>query len=325
MNTSKHIACSLVLLGMAVASSAALAQAYPVKPIKMIMPIPAGSLTDVVGRAVAISVGSALGQPVIGENRVGANGTIGMTECARAAADGYTVCMTDGNIMTINPYAYATLPYDPKSFVPIAHLAELEVAFAVQTTLPINNLKEWLDYARARPGQATWGTTGAGSTPHLYLSWMSAKTGVTFNHIPYKGPAQLQLALIAGEIDATNMGPANIAKLNAAGKVRVVAVSHGKTRSKWLGDTPSFKDQGFDIDFRNWLAIVFPGGTPVALARRWNVEINKLIADTAWVDKVMIASALSPTGGPPEELERILVEKHKLGAEITKIANLKFE
>ena len=325
MKSSAPIVCSLILLCAAAAASTAIAQAYPVKPIKMIMPIPAGSLTDVVGRAVAASVGPALGQTVIGENRVGANGTIGMTECARSAPDGYTVCMTDGNIMTINPYAYATLPYDPKSFVPIAHLAELEVAFAVQSTLPVNNLKEWLDYARARPGQATWGTTGAGSTPHLYLSWMSAKTGVNFNHIPYKGPAQLQLALIAGEIDATNMGPANIVKLNAAGKVRIIAVSHGKTRSKWLGDTPSFRDQGFDIDFRNWLAIVFPGGTPTALARRWNAEINKLLADPAWVDKVMIASALSPTGGPPEELERILAEKHKLGAEITKIANLRFE
>ena len=325
MKPNAKVASLLVLLCAAAAAPTVLAQAYPAKPIKMIMPIPAGSLTDVVGRAIAASVSPALGQTVVGENRVGANGTIGMTECARAPADGYTICMTDGNIMTINPYAYATLPYDPKSFVPVAHLAELEVAFAVQAALPINNLKEFLDYARARPGLVTWGTTGAGSTPHLYLSWMSAKTGVTFNHIPYKGPAQLQLALIAGEIDATNMGPANIVKMNAAQKVRIVAVSHGKTRSKWLGDTPSFRDQGFDIDFRNWLAIVFPGGTPTALARRWNVEINKHLADPAWVDKVMTASALSPTGGPPEELERILAEKHKLGAEITKIANLKFQ
>ncbi len=312
-----------MLLGVAV--SPVLGQAYPSKPIRMIMPIPAGSLTDVVGRALANSVGPALGQTVIAENRAGANGTIGMTECARSPADGYTICMTDGNIMTINPYAYAKLPYDPRGFVPVAHLAELEVAFAVKVSLPVNNLKEFLDYARARPGQVTWGTTGAGSTPHLYLSWLSARTGVIFNHIPYKGPAQLQLALMAGEIDSTNMGPANIFKMQAADKVRTIAVSAGKTRSKWLGDTPTFKDQGFDIDFRNWLAIVFPGGTPAALARRWNVEINKVLADKDWVEKVMLASALSPTGGPPEELERILAEKHKLGAEITKIAKLSFE
>jgi tripartite-type tricarboxylate transporter receptor subunit TctC len=105
----------------------------------------------------------------------------------------------------------------------------------------------------------------------------------------------------------------------------VIAVSHGKKRSKWLGDTPSYKDQGYDIDFRNWLAIVFPPGTPRALALRWNTEINKVLADQAWVDKVMTASALAPTGGTPEDLERILEEKHRLGAEIARIANLKYQ
>jgi tripartite-type tricarboxylate transporter receptor subunit TctC len=310
---------------LAAAATVAPAQQYPSKPIKMLMPIPAGSLTDVVGRALATSLSPVFGQPIPAENRAGANGTIGMTECARSAPDGYTVCMTDGNIMTINPYAYASLPYDPKAFVPIAHLAELEVAFSVKTSLPVSNMKEFVEYARQRPGQVTWGTTGAGSTPHLYLAWIQAKTGVQFNHIPYKGPAQLQLALMAGEIDGTNMGPANIAKLNAAGKVKMIAVSHGKQRSKWLGNVPSYKDQGFDIDFRNWLAIVFPPKVPRELAQRWNTEINRLMADAAWTDKVMVASALIPTGGPISELERVLEEKHKLGAEITKIANLKFQ
>ncbi|MFM9968396.1 MAG: Bug family tripartite tricarboxylate transporter substrate binding protein [Burkholderiales bacterium] len=246
-------------------SNAARAQAYPNKPMKMIMPIPAGSLTDVVGRAIATSLAPVFGHAVVAENRVGANGTIGMTECARSAPDGYTACMTDGNIMTINPYAYDSLPYDPKSFVPIAHLAELEVAFAVQAALPVTNLKEWLDYARARPGQATWGTTGAGSTPHLYLSWMTAKTGVTFNHIPYKGPAQLQLALIGGEINGTNMGPANIVNMNAAGKVRIIAVSHGKTRSKYIGDVPSLGIRASTSIF----AIGWPLSSPAARHRLW--------------------------------------------------------
>jgi tripartite-type tricarboxylate transporter receptor subunit TctC len=315
------VAC--VALGLV--ASAASAQQYPSKPIKMLMPIPAGSLTDVVGRAIATSLAPVMGQPIVAENRAGANGTIGMTECARSAPDGYTICMTDGNIMTINPYAYEKLPYDPKAFVPVAHLAELEVAFAVKTTLPVSNMKEFVEYAKARPGQVTWGTTGAGSTPHLYLSWIESKTGAQFNHIPYKGPAQLQVALIAGEIDGTNMGPANIVKMNAAGKVKIIAVSHGKTRSKWLGDTPSYRDQGFDIDFRNWLAIVFPPKTPRALALRWNQEINRLYTDTGWVEKIMVGNALIPTAGTPEDLERVLEEKHRLGAEITKIAKLKFE
>jgi tripartite-type tricarboxylate transporter receptor subunit TctC len=298
------------------------AQQYPSKPVRMIMPIPAGSLVDVVGRALSISLAPVMGQPIVAENRVGANGTIGMAECARAAPDGHTTCMTDGNIMTINHFAYKDLPYDPASFVPVAHLADLEVAFVVQSRVPARNLKEWIEHARANPGKVTWGSFGMGSTPHVYLEWFQAKTGVQFNHIPYKGPTELQNAMVAGEVDASNMGIAFLRTQVPTGKVRVIASAAGRERSEFIRNVPTFREQGFDIDFRNWLAIVFPGGTPQALARRWNSEINRLYEDKAWVAKYFTASALSATGGTPEELAAVLKEKHRLGAELAKIANL---
>ena len=300
-----------------------MAQSYPVKPIRMLMPIPAGSLTDVVGRALATSLGPVFGVPIPAENRAGANGTIGMAQCAKAAPDGYTICMTDGNIMTVNYHAYGNLSYDPKAFVPVAHLADLEVSFVVQSTLPIHNLKELIAYCKQRPGIFKWGSFGSGSTPHMYLEWFQAKTGISVNHIPYKGPAQLQLAMVAGEIDATNMGPANIERYQAQGKVRMIAVAAGKKRSRFLGNTPSFQQQGFDIDFRNWLAIVFPPKTPTELAQRWNTEINKLLNDPAWVSKIMEPAALAPTGGSIEDFKRILAEKTILGEQLAKIANLR--
>jgi tripartite-type tricarboxylate transporter receptor subunit TctC len=302
-----------------------LAQPYPNKPIKMIVPIGAGSLTDIVGRAVAQGVSQAWGQPIVADNRAGANGTIGMEECMRSPSDGYTICMTDGNIMTLNPYAYTKLGYDPNAFTPVAHLAELEVQTVIKATLPVKSLKEFIEYAKARPGQVNWGSAGAGSTMHLIMEWMQSRTGAKFNHIPYKGPAQLQAAMAAGEIDITNLAPAAVAGYVKEGRIRPIAVITGKRRSQFAGDTPTYADQGFDLDFRNWLAIVLPPKTPMELARRWNTEINKLLSDNAFATKFLYGNALTPTGGTPEDLVTIMKAKSQLGAEMAKIANLKYD
>ena len=312
------------VLALICASSTAHAQAYPSKPIRMIVPIAAGSLTDVVGRAVAQSVSQAWGQPVVAENRAGANGTLGQDECARSAPDGYTICMTDGNVMTLNPYAYSKLPYDPLAFVPVIHLAEIEVAMVVKGSLPVKSVRELLDYAKARPGQVAWGSAGAGSTMHLYMEWFQAKTGIKFNHIPYKGPAQLVQAIAAGEVDVTYIAPSSVAPHIKTGKVKPLAVVIGKRRSPFAGDTPTLAEQGFDLDFRNWLAMVFPPRTPMELARRWNSEVNRVLGDNAFV-KVMGSTAMIATGGSPEDLAAILQEKRKLGAQLAKIANLRYD
>lgn len=325
MQSALRLTAAFALACSAVASTSVFAQAYPSKPIRMIVPIAAGSLTDVVGRAIAQSVGQAWGQAVVAENRAGANGTIGQDECYRAAPDGYTICMTDGNVMTLNPYAYSKLPYDPLAFVPVIHLAEIEVAMVVKAGVPAKSVRELLDYAKARPGQVTYGSAGAGSTMHLYMEWFQAKTGVKFNHIPYKGPAQLTQAIGAGEVEVTNIAPSSVSAFVKAGKVRPIAIVIGKRRSPFAGDTPTLAEQGFDLDFRNWLALVFPPKTPAELARRWNTEVNRLLVDNAFVGKVMGSTAMIPTGGTPEDLAAILQAKRKLGAELAKIANLRYD
>ena len=325
MDRATRIAASLTLgIGIALAAPAQ-AQSYPSKPIKMIVPIGAGSLTDIVGRAVAQGVSQAWGQPVVVDNRAGANGTIGMAECARSPTDGYTICMTDGNIMTLNPFTYSRLDYDPLAFTPVAHLAELEVQTVAKASLPIRNLKELIDYAKAQPGQVSWGSAGAGTTQHLVMEWMQAKTGAKFNHIPYKTPAQLQAALVAGEIDVTNFAPAAVGPYTKEGKIKPIGVIVGKRRSPFAGDTPTYAEQGFDLDFRNWLAIVLPPGTSTEIARRWNTEINKLLADQGFANKFFFANALTPTGGTAEDYLAVMQVKRKLGAEMAKIANLKYD
>jgi len=313
-----------VLAGLA-AAPALQAQAYPAKPMRILVPLPAGSLTDRIGRLLAQPVSQALGQPIIVDNRGGANGTLGMDLCSRSGSDGYTLCMPDGNIMTLNPYAYSRLPYDPLEFVPVIHLLELEQGIVIQASLPVKTMNELIEYARARPGQVTWGSAGAGSTMHLYMEWLHSKTGVRFNHIPYKGPAELNKAMVAGEVQASNLTTGTTAPFVRAGKLRLVAVVTGQQRTPFAGDTPSFASQGFDLDFRNWLALFAPKGVSPDIVRRWNAEMNKALTDKDFISKVTSVESITFTGGTPEDLAVIFERKRKLGGELAKLINLKYD
>jgi tripartite-type tricarboxylate transporter receptor subunit TctC len=304
---------------------AAHAQSYPVKPVRLLVPLPAGSLTDRIGRILAQPVSQAFGQPIVVDNRGGANGNLGMDVCARAGSDGYTICMPDGNIMTLNPYAYTKLTYEPLDFVPVVHICELEQGIVVQASMPVRTVKELVDYARAKPGVVTWGSAGNGSTMHLYLEWLQAKTGVRFNHIPYKGPAELNKAMVAGEVEASNLTTGTTSPFVKAGKLRLIAVVTGAQRSQFAGDTPSFASQGFELDFRNWLLMVAPKGVANDVVRRWNAEVNKALKDSALIGKVTAVESITFTGGTPEELAKILEQKRRVGAELAKLANLKYE
>jgi tripartite-type tricarboxylate transporter receptor subunit TctC len=326
MNPASRIAAALACaFTAALGATAALAQSYPAKPIRMIAPIPPGSIVDVTGRAIGQSLAPVLGQPIVVENRVGANGTLGMEACARSPGDGYTICIPDGNIMTLNPFAYTRLPYDPLEFVNIIHIGDLEQSIVVQASMPVKNMKDLIDLARANPGKVTWGSGGAGSTMHLYMEWLHTKTGVRFNHIPYKGPQDLVRAMAAGEVQATNLSTSSVAPLVKEGRLRMIAVVTGKQRSQYAGDTPTFAEQGFELDFRNWLLLNAPKGTPAEVARRWNTEVNKLLADPGFQQKVMASQAMTPGGGSPADLDALLKRKLKVGEELAKMANLKYD
>lgn len=323
----KRFTAGAVALSIGLCAPAVLqAQSYPNKAIRMMAPIAPGSIVDVTSRALAQFLSPVLGQPIVVENRVGANGTLGMDACSKSPGDGYTICAPDGNIMTLNPFAYSRLPYDPLEFVNIIHIGDLEQSIVVQSSMPVKGMKDLIDQARANPGKITWGSAGAGSTMHLYMEWLHSKAGmVLFNHIPYKGPQDLARAMAAGEVQVTNLSTSSIAAFVREGKLRMIAVVTGKQRSQYAGNTPSFAEQGFELDFRNWLLLNAPKGTPAEVARRWNLEVNKLLADKGFVDKVMAAQAMTPGGGSSEDLDRLLRAKLKVGAELAKMANLKYD
>ena len=312
------LVCSLFL-------GAAQAQPYPSKPVRMIITCPPGCAPDILGRAINQPVSQVFGQPVVVDNRAGANGNVGVEACAKAAPDGYTLCMPANVIMSLNPFAYAHLTFDPQEMVPIIHLGNLDQAIAVNASVPARNVRELVELARAKPDAVTWASLGTGSTAHLYLEWLSAKTGAKFLHVPYKGSPQAMQALAAGEVMVTTLTPRIFAPLVASNRARVLAVVSGDKRSPLMPEVPSFAEQGYELDFRNWFALYFPKDTPAEPVRRWNTEVNKLIADRAFAEKYFHSASITPTGGTPADLAAIAKASRQAGAELVRISKLKFE
>jgi tripartite-type tricarboxylate transporter receptor subunit TctC len=301
------------------------AQGYPTKPIRMIITCPPGCLPDILGRAMNQSLSQTFGKPIVVDNRSGANGNIAMENCAKSPPDGYTLCMPANVIMSLNPFAYDKIPFEPLELVPIVHLCNLDQAIAVHVSVPARNVRELVELSRAQPGKVTFASLGIGSTAHLYLEWLNIKSGAQFVHVPYKGSPQAMQALVAGEVMATALTPGIFSPLVASNKVRVIGVVSGEKRSPVMPDVPTLAEQGYALDFRNWFALYFPKDTPTEPVQRWNTEVNKLLADRAFTDKYFVPNSVTPTGGTPAELAAIARVSRQQGEELVKLAKLRLE
>jgi tripartite-type tricarboxylate transporter receptor subunit TctC len=318
---------SLALLACGAFSLAqpSLAQTYPTKPVRMVVPFPPGGVNDNIARALSQSLNPVLGQPIVVENRAGANGNIGMEACYRGAPDGYTACLPGGVSFTLNPFAYDKVPYDPNGFTPVVLVGNFEQAVAVHPGLPAKTMRELIDLAKAKPGYLNWASLGTGSTSHLYLEWFRATTGASMVHVPYTGsPAAVQ-AVLSGQAQAMAITPGIVSQHVAAGKMRVLAMVSRGARAASMPDVPTLGEQGYDLDFRNWVAYWLPPNTPEPIVRRFNGEANKVIADKAFTDKAFAPLSVLPAGGTLEQLAAFMRESAKVGAQLAKMANLKFE
>jgi tripartite-type tricarboxylate transporter receptor subunit TctC len=291
----------------------------------MIVPFPPGGVNDNAARALSGVLGPAWGQAIVVENRAGANGNIGMEACARAPADGYTICFPTGVIMSLNPFAYSKMPFDPLELVPVVHVGVLDQAITVNAGLPVNDIRELVELGRAKPNSISWASLGMGSTAHLYMEWLQARTGARFVHVPYKGSPQLLQAVLGGEVNVSTNTPGVVSPGVKAGKLKVLAVVSGQKRSPLMPDVRTFAEQGYDLDFRNWLGLFFQRGVPGEIVRRWNAEANKLLGDARFVEKYFYPMAVTATGGTPEELAAFLKLNRATAAELAKIANLKLD
>lgn len=272
----KSLKLCVAILGLVV-SVGAVAQDYPSKPLRLIVPFPPGGVTDIVARAVAAKLAIELGQSVVVENRAGASGVIGAEAGARSPADGYTLVMGNISTLAINPVTFAKLPYDPiASFDPISMVAIQPLIVAVHPSLPVKSLSELVQYAKSQPGKLNYGT--AGSSIHLAVEFFSTAAGIKMNHIPYKSSAPALTDLIGGQVQVLFDPFSSIYLFVASGKVKALAVTTDK-RSATAPTLPTVAESGYaNFDVSSWQGIVVPAGTPEAVIQRLNRDLVKVLS-----------------------------------------------
>lgn len=302
------------------------AQAWPSKPIRIIASVPPGSLQDAIARSVGQHLSQTYGQPVVVENRPGANTIIAAQAAAQSPADGYTFLIDTDSTHSINPLAYSKLPYNPdKDFAPVSLIAQAVEVMFVPTEVPAKTVLEFVDMAKATPGKVNYGSFGIGSNAHLAALKMEQVTGVQMVHVPYKGGADAVPALQTNQVQmlvtAIGVGMPSL----KAGKVKVLAVP-GQQRHRLLPDVPTFAEAGYpQFDFRAWWGLVAPAGTPQEIVNRVSGDTAKYVKSAAFAEKFSTTYALDAVGSTPAEFATFLKADRERYAQIIRAANVRLD
>jgi tripartite-type tricarboxylate transporter receptor subunit TctC len=316
---------ALIVLALLVAPSVAPAQApYPSQTIKFIVPYAPGGLPDTVARIVGQRLSDRLGQPVVVENRAGANGGVAAAALAGAAADGYTFLVTDGSMLSINPLLFKQVTYDAKKdFVAVAMLARAPLFLATHVDLPVTNLKEFVDYVRTRPGQIDYGSSGVGSTHHLTMEAMKSALKLQMTHVPYRGSGQSVPALLGGHVKVLFSAYPSLSG-GVQGKLVRLLATNGATRSPQAPDVPPIADLIPGFDFSVMVGILARDGTPAAIVEKVASEAIAVVA-LPEVRKLYEGNGIEPTtAGPQRFREEIIAEMDRV-AKVVATAGIKIE
>jgi tripartite-type tricarboxylate transporter receptor subunit TctC len=296
--------CAVSLLAVSGVQQA-LAQVYPSKPIRLVLPFPPGGGTDILGRVIAQKLGESIGQNVIAENRPGAGGNVGAEFTARQAPDGYTIVLCSPSI-SISPSLYKKLNYDPlKDLAPISLVASIPNLLVVHPSVPAKTLKDFVALARKNPGKLNFGSGGAGTTNDLGARYFIAENKLDIAMIPHKGANQAQTALLSGEVDVLVIGTAAAAPFVKAGKLRALAALSDK-RDSAVPEVPTVAEAGmpwFKVD--TWYGILAPAATPREIINRLNAELGKVLNDPA-TKKMLSQRGTDPLTSTPEEFARFI-------------------
>lgn len=289
---------------------AAAQDAYPTKPITLVIPFPPGGSADILGRIVGKRLGDALGQPVVADNRPGAGTLLGAAAVAKAPADGYTLLVSSGSTFTVNPALRANLPYDPvKSFDPIAIVGRIPLILLAHKDVPVNNVKEFVAAAKATPNKYPYASFGSGTTSHFTAEIVLHAIGAKLTHVPYKGSAPAMTDLIGGTVPFSfDTVTAAIPHLKT-GKVKAIAVTTAR-RATQLPQVPTFAEAGYpEVDADTWIMIAAPKGTPAPVRARLEKALATLMA-TADARNALLAQgaepAFSDAAGAAAQIEREL-------------------
>ncbi len=281
----------------------ALAQtAYPSKPIRMIVPLAAGSAVDNAARIVTQKMALNMGQGIVIENQAGASGLIGADRVAKAPPDGYTIGGFNDSIMTMLPNLQSKMSWDIlKDFEPVSLVATVEWGLVVQNEAPYRDAAAVIAAARAAPGKINYGSGGNGSPQHIAMALFASNAGVQMTHVPYKGATQAAVGVAAGEVQMAFQGLATVNSLLQAGKLRLIGVTTPRPLPQFAG-VPTVGETGLPgFEFNSWFAVMAPAGTPKEIVNRLHIELLKALADPD-VRSQLIAQGLTPRGSSPAEL-----------------------
>jgi tripartite-type tricarboxylate transporter receptor subunit TctC len=318
-------ALSALAIGLLAAGAQGVsAQTFPVRPLRLIVPVPPGAGADRTARTYALSMSAGLGQQVVVDNRGGAAGIIAMEAVAKAPADGYTMIQATIATVCIMPFAYRKLPYDAlRDFAPVSLMSLNPLVLVVHPSLPARSVKELIAYAKAKPGRLSYASVGSGSVQHLTGHLFAAEAGIEAVHVPYKGAAPATVDLLSGQVDAAFSGIGTVSGHVAAGRLRAIAVT-GK-RVDVFPDVPTMQEAGGpDVQMSLWNGMLVPARTPMSVIRRLNAEVVKA-ANSPELRAALLPHGSGPTSSTPEEFSDMILKEQARMAKVVKASGVRID
>jgi len=323
MNARLAIACSMMTAAAALAPAGAAAQAYPAKPVRVIVPFPPGGAADIVARAITQEMSRAWGAQVIVDNRAGAGGLIGAEQAARAAPDGYTLLFASASPMTVSPHLAAKPPYHPlRDFTPIVLIGFSPNVIVVHPSLPVHSVKALIALAKARPGQINYASNGVGTLSHLAVELIKHQAGINLVHVPYKGGAPAIVDTLAGHCSVFLAAYPTLSAQVRAGRLRALAVTSAQ-RIALAPELPTVAEAALPgFEAIQWWGAYGPVGLPAELVARLNADIGRALFTTE-VKSRLAADAAEPAGGTPGDLAAYLKTDYERWGKVVKASGIR--
>jgi tripartite-type tricarboxylate transporter receptor subunit TctC len=297
---------------------------WPTKPITLIVPYAPGGVLDGLMRPLAQRLSASLGQPVIVENKAGANTAIGTAACAKSEPTGYTFC-ANGSSVWITALLQKSLPYNPVTdLVPVTNMVFVDGLIVANASAPFNNLREMVAYARANPGKLNFGSFGEGSTGHMYMEWVKNRTDIDVVHVAYKGAAPVIQAVLANEVQMTYMATGAVLQHIKSGRMKAI-VAPAPQRSPFLPDVPTIAEEGFDFKPSAWFGLFAAARTPRPIVERMQAEVHKILFDPAFRESVLAPQFYTPVGSTSQEFTEFGRREREMAALLVRVSKLKPE
>lgn len=320
--TTRRVALAVVAAGLWSAPSVAFAQAWPSRPVSVILPFAAGGGTDLLARSLAQHFGETFGQQFVIDNRAGAGGNVGAAVVAKAAPDGYTILFGTPGPLANNKLMYKNLPFDPEqAFTPIVLVAKSPLIIAAKASLPVKDIQELKAYAKANPGKLNVGIPGNGTLGHITSVLVQRELGVSMTNVPYRGTALVANDLLGGQLDLAMDFMPSYVPLVREGKIRALAVTTTQ-RSKDLPDVKTVQESGFrGFEATAWYALAAPAGTPNEIIEKLNADANAFLKSPKG-QEVLANLSMQAVGGPPADLKAFIASELQKWGPVVKDANI---